>query len=75
MKLYLSRTHDTKYTLTAFRPLRCKVRGTAWEDLYPRPGDPVDVRGLCPWGISKLFGVELELLETVKVELTGKVIA
>jgi hypothetical protein len=75
VKLYLSRTHDGKYTLTAFRPLRCPVRGTGWEDLYPRPGDPVDVRGLCPWGVGKLFGVELAVLETKRVELNGKVIA
>lgn len=74
MTLHLTRTHDGKYTLTAFAPVVCPVRGTGWSDAYPRHGDPVDVRGLCPWGISKLFGVELELLQTVKVELSGKVI-
>lgn len=73
MKLWLSRQRDGNYMLTAYRPRMAKITGLLdREDLYVRPGDPIGIRHLCVEGILKVSGIELDPLESTKVELTIK---
>lgn len=75
MKLYLTRQHDGSYMLTAFRPIVTRVRGTSFDDVYLRHGEPIGIRHLCAGGVKSLFNVELQLLETVRVDLTSVTIS
>ena len=75
MKLWLSRQHDGRYMLTALRPVKANVGRTGIVDLYAKVGDPVVDRHLCPWGTDQMFpGAKLEPLESVRVEVIGKVL-
>lgn len=75
MRLWLSRQRDGRYMLTLYQPIIARVHGTDQWDLYVVAGDPVGYRGMCPEITEKLFGVSLELLDSVQVELTGKVVS
>ncbi len=73
MKLWLSRQGNGLYMLTKLKPVKSKIMGTDKEDLYIQPTEPVGVRNLCAV-MLKVVGIEneLELLESVKIELSGK---
>jgi hypothetical protein len=71
MKLYLSRRASGSYQVTALQPIRTTMLGCATEDVYPRPGDPVTLGGLCPFSIHKLFGRELAPLECPRARAHG----
>ena len=73
MKLYLTRQRNGDYMLTAFKPLVLRVKGNDYDDAYMRPGDPIGVRHLCADGV-KSAGIELLELESVRVDVTLKVI-
>lgn len=60
--------------LTALKPQIARILGTPHEDAFETLGEPIAVRGLCPDGVRALFDVELEELESVRVELSGNVI-
>ena len=74
MKLILTCQHDGSYMLTAFKPLIDLVRGTEHSDVFVRPGEPVGVRHLCRDGVKAFFGIKLNPLESVWVELTATVL-
>ena len=68
-RFYLSRQANGSYMLTLCKPVRAKVRGSGHDDLYICPGEPIGVRHWCPEGVGAVFGVELDCLETCKVEV------
>lgn len=74
MRLWLSRQGNGDYMLTAFEPVRAIVKGTDKEDLYLRTGEPIGVRHLCPDGVKSLFDVAIEVLESVRVNLTSETV-
>lgn len=74
MKLWLTRRHGGLYMLTAFKPVVARVRGTDHSDAYMRIGEPIGVNGLCPEGVRSLFGVALDELEMIQVQLTGRIV-
>lgn len=74
MKLWLSRQHDGSHMLTYLKPIWKGVKGTAYEDFYIEPGEPIGVRHLCQGGVKSLFNVELEIGNSIRVEMLGKII-
>lgn len=72
-RLWLTRMHDGRYMLTAFRPVIATVKGTDFQDVYERHGEPIGVRHLCPLGVKTIFGVELKPLESVRVLVDARV--
>jgi hypothetical protein len=72
MKLWLSKVHNGRYILTVLKPLRTKVVGHDFEDLYEHPGEPF-ARGnsYCEPGIQAAFGVTLDPLCSIKIEVSG----
>lgn len=71
LRLYLSREANGQYMLTRLEPIRAPIAGTQEETLWVQPGDPVGFRGVCPWFAAALWGVELEPLQSVRVEMRG----
>jgi len=75
--LYLTRQHDGKYMLTAFKPVFHAVRGAGIVDSYERYGDPIGFRNMCVLGTHAVFKElapdGLPIGHTVRVELGGKV--
>lgn len=59
--------------MTLLKPNISAVVGSDKEDAYIRPGDPVGINNLCADGIKSLFGVELQPLQMVRIELSGSV--
>lgn len=74
MKLWLSRESSGHYTLSVFKPIKLHVYGTDKEELYLVPGESFGVRHLCPRGTFAVFGVKINRLESVEVELHGQFI-
>jgi hypothetical protein len=74
MRLWLSRQHDGTYMLSFLKPEQSMVLGTGHADLYFAAGEPVGMRHLCAEGVRSFFGRSLEAMESVKVEISGKVI-
>lgn len=57
--------------LTHSKPVKCRVGTSEVEDLYVPVGDPIGFRGMCPWSAEAIWGVQLELLESVRVWTDG----
>lgn len=75
MELWLSRQANGSYMLTDKKPVIGEVGTTGYRDLYVAVGDSVGIRHMCPRGAQGLFGVKLRRLESVRVELSGRVAA
>lgn len=74
MIMWLSRRTNGQYLLSKKRPVCTVVQGTSQQDLYLSPGDPVGVQHLCERGVTAVFSVCLEPLQSVQVRLDGCVI-
>lgn len=74
MNAYLSRQRDGKYMLTYLPPILSNVGNTGEKDFYIQYGEPIGFRFICPWGAKVIFGVELEPLQSVKVNIKGEAI-
>jgi hypothetical protein len=72
MKLYLSRKQNGLYMLTKLEPVRTPIFHTDLEDVFVRPGDPINFQGLCPFSVRALFGAELEPGDIARVELKAE---
>lgn len=56
MKLYLSRRRNGLYQLSRLEPVTADIRGAdGLSDVWPQPGDPAVVHGLCPFSVKALF--------------------
>ena len=78
MKAYLTRLSGTtpRYMITRFKPIICMVEGSSDKNAFFQPGDPLGIPGnpsLCNM-IRTVCGItkELDELETVRVEISGK---
>ena len=74
MQLYLSRQANGLYMLTEFEPIKSLVGTTDNYDLYVKEGDSIGIRNLCNVSLYILNASRLNKLETVKVELSGKLV-
>ena len=76
MDLWLSMDARGMYVLTENPPVRCEVDATGRDDIFPRPGDGLGLRHLCPAVTEAMFGKHLQLnrFGLVRVALTGIVI-
>ena len=78
MKLWVTRQNNGLYMLTYFKPDTEIIFGSEKKDVYIVKGEPIGVRNLCN-KIMVLIDPEnkmhLEKLQSVQVELSGKVIA
>ena len=74
MKIFLTRVRGGRYMFTALPPIRARIRGTPHEDMFERIGEPIAVKHLCPDGVKSFFGVDLQELETVRVEVTARIL-
>lgn len=76
LMLWLGRQYDGNYMITAAKPVKKPVRGAGYHDLYAVPGDPINVRGLCPLGVHRVFGPDsskMICLGVRRVRLAGRV--
>lgn len=74
MKLWLTRVHGGRYLATRLRPVIRTIRGTDTLDAFAQPGEPIDVRHLCPAGVHALLGRELPELEPTRINVTAEVL-
>jgi hypothetical protein len=74
MKLWLTQCHDGKCVLTGFKPVIARVRGPNHMDVYEVIGEPMTVKGLCPFGVTAIFGSVPEPLTPREVEIEGRYI-
>ena len=76
MELWLSRDARKMYTLTETPPVLAEVDATGRDDIFPRPGDGLGLRHLCPTVTEVMFGKGLTLkrFQCVRVRLVGEVI-
>ncbi|MDA1055015.1 MAG: hypothetical protein O3C40_31725 [Planctomycetota bacterium] len=76
LKLHCSRLGSGLYCLHDLPMINATVKGADRRDLYPSPGEPIGVGGLCPDGVARLFdGMRIRQLESRVVYLTGEVAA
>jgi len=68
---WLSRQRNGLYMLTQHKPIKKNVGRTNEEDLYVLPGDGIGYRHMCAWSAERIFGVQLELLESIRVWMLG----
>lgn len=74
MILWLSRLRSGRYLITQLKPDLKTIKGTDVQDLYIKGGEPVGIPSMCS-GILKLVGSKpLKRLESVKIELEGKLL-
>ena len=77
MKLWAVKQRNGDFMLTAFKPLKCQVRGTDFSDWYMKQGDPIGVRHLCRRGFETLTGLAASEFgddEMKHIELTVEVL-
>lgn len=70
MRLWLTRQRQGDYMLSYRHPVMMEVNGAGEVDAYIEPGEPIGVRHLCPGGVRALIGRDLEVLESVRVDLS-----
>jgi hypothetical protein len=68
-QLFLSRTAGGTYLITQLPPIVEKIVGTDRQDVFARPGEPVDVRHLCPEAMHALYKITLAPLEIIRIRL------
>jgi hypothetical protein len=79
MKLWLTKQGNGLYMLTYFKPTIETVHGTEnKKEVYILPGEPIGIRNLCDRILLAISFPEnaerLKSLQSIQVELTGKVI-
>jgi hypothetical protein len=60
MKPYLARKKNGLYQQTKLEPVCASMVHTDQADVFVRSGDPINFRGLCPFSVHALSGVEME---------------
>jgi hypothetical protein len=57
--------------LTGTRPKKHAVRGAGVTDFYVPYGDPIGLENCCPGGVKAICGVEMEIGEQCRIEISG----
>lgn len=56
--------------MTRLKPVKAEVGKSGVSDFYIVAGEPIGMRHLCPSGTKYFFGLELEIGEQVRLNLT-----
>ncbi len=77
MKGYITKQRNNRYMFTRKVPTVVNMDGMETKDAYITPGDPGGFTNMCETYTVFIFGeeiLELNELESVRVEITGKTI-
>ncbi len=74
MKLWLTKQGNGLFMLTKLKPTKAKILGTSKEDVYIVSGEPIGVRNLCSVMLQLVGSEDLEIGQSIQIELEGKVI-
>jgi hypothetical protein len=74
LNVWLSRWHDGYYSVSFYKPIRSKIKGTGTAAFYFQEGDPIGHRYICEAAATKIFRDDPRVINMMPMDEPLKVV-